>query len=187
MSCVAATSVPRVAPRAADARRRRADRVASRTRSGIKATTAEASAVDVGSIEDAWIAGSLERCAVGGGVQGLREGAVSRLATSRMPTQRVEEYRFTDLAPLVAAQVATGKEAAHLLVGEAARLQDVQSLASHARRLARLGVAREEERAAAAYARAGDQIEARRDGAADGRLYLLDHREQVAPTHAATV
>lgn len=104
MSCVAATSVPRVAPRAADARRRRADRVVSRTRSGIKATTAEASAVDVGSIEDAWIAGSLERCAVGGGVQGLREGAVSRLATSRMPTQRVEEYRFTDLAPLVAAK-----------------------------------------------------------------------------------
>jgi|TARA_B110000967_G_scaffold56952_1_gene58405 Fe-S cluster assembly protein SufD len=106
MSCVATSSVPRVAPRAANARRARADRVARRTSScGLgrpAATTAEASVVDVASIEDAWIAGSLERCAVGEGVvKGLREGALARLATARMPNQRIEEYRFTDLAPLV--------------------------------------------------------------------------------------
>ena len=96
MSCVASAAASRVAPRvpAADGARRR-DRVsrgARRPGARPMATTAEAASVDVAAIEDAWIAGSLERCAVGEGVAGLREGALARLAAARMPTQRVEDY-----------------------------------------------------------------------------------------------
>ena len=40
--------------------------------------------------------GASIECAVGEGVAGLREGALARLAAARMPTQRVEDYRFTD-------------------------------------------------------------------------------------------
>ena len=116
MSCVASAAASRVAPRvsAADGARRR-DRVsrgARRPGARPMATTAEAASVDVAAIEDAWIAGSLERCAVGEGVAGLREGALARLAAARMPTQRVEDYRFTDLAPLVAAKPAAADPAA---------------------------------------------------------------------------
>lgn len=115
MSCVASSAASRVAPRvsAADGARRR-DRVPRGARRGARpmATTAEAASVDVAAIEDAWIAGSLERCAVGEGVAGLREGALARLAHARMPTQRVEDYRFTDLAPLVAAKPAAADPAA---------------------------------------------------------------------------
>jgi len=116
MSCVASAAASRVAPRvsAADGARRR-DRVsrgARRPGARPMATTAEAASVDVAAIEDAWIAGSLERCAVGEGVAGLREGALARLAHARMPTQRVEDYRFTDLAPLVATKPAAADPAA---------------------------------------------------------------------------
>ena len=116
MSCVASAAASRVAPRvsAADGARRR-DRVsrgARRPGARPMATTAEAASVDVAAIEDAWIAGSLERCAVGEGVAGLREGALARLAAARMPTQRVEDYRFTDLAPLVTAAPAAADPAA---------------------------------------------------------------------------
>jgi Fe-S cluster assembly protein SufD len=114
MSCVASAAASRVAPRvsAADGARRR-DRVSRGARRGARpmATTAEAASVDVAAIEDAWIAGSIERCAVGDGVAGLREGALARLAHARMPTQRVEDYRFTDLAPLVAAKPAAADPA----------------------------------------------------------------------------
>ena len=65
--------------------------------------TAEA-AVDVSTVEDKWIAGSLERCAPASGVAALRDAALANLAHARMPTQRVEEYRFTDLALLVTAK-----------------------------------------------------------------------------------
>ena len=114
MSCVASAAASRVAPRvpAADGARRR-DRVsrgARRPGARPMATTAEAASVDVAAIEDAWIAGSLDRCAVGEGVAGLREGALARLAAARMPTQRVEDYRFTDLAPLVGAMLAGGAD-----------------------------------------------------------------------------
>ena len=114
MSCVASAAASRVAPRvsAADGARRR-DRVPRGARCGARpmATTAEAASVDVAAIEDAWIAGSIERCAVGDGVAGLREGALARLAHARMPTQRVEDYRFTDLAQLVAAKPAAADPA----------------------------------------------------------------------------
>ena len=69
----------------------------------VAAVTAEA-AVDVSTVEDKWIAGSLERCAPASGVAALRDAALANLAHARMPTQRVEEYRFTDLAPLVTAK-----------------------------------------------------------------------------------
>lgn len=116
MSCVASAAASRVAPRvpAADGahRRDRVSRGARRPGARPMATTAEAASVDVAAIEDAWIAGSLDRCAVGEGVAGLREGALARLAAARMPTQRVEDYRFTDLAPLVGAQPAAADPAA---------------------------------------------------------------------------
>lgn len=69
----------------------------------VAAVTAEA-VVDVSTVEDKWIAGSLERCAPASGVAALRDAALANLAHARMPTQRVEEYRFTDLAPLVTAK-----------------------------------------------------------------------------------
>jgi len=74
-------------------------RRAPRTATGAVAS-ADAS-VDVAKVEDAWIAGSLERCASGAGVEALRSDAIASLARARVPNSRVEDYRFTDLAPLI--------------------------------------------------------------------------------------
>ena len=82
------------------------------------AATAEASA-EVAAIEDKWIAGSVERCSGGAGVDALRDAALARLAHARMPTSRVEEYRFTDLAPLVTASPVAADPAARDAVDDA--------------------------------------------------------------------
>ena len=82
------------------------------------AATAEASA-EVAAIEDKWIAGSVERCSGGAGVDALRDAALARLAHARKPTSRVEEYRFTDLAPLVTASPVAADPAARDAVDDA--------------------------------------------------------------------
>ena len=82
------------------------------------AATAEASA-EVAAIEDKWIAGSVERCSGGAGVDALRDAALARLAHARMPTSRVEEWRFTDLAPLVTASPVAADPAARDAVDDA--------------------------------------------------------------------
>jgi Fe-S cluster assembly protein SufD len=73
----------------------------------------------VAAIEDKWIAGSVERCSGGAGVDALRDAALARLAHARMPTSRVEEYRFTDLAPLVTASPVAADPAARDAVDDA--------------------------------------------------------------------
>eukprot|EP00227_Mantoniella_beaufortii_P020361 CAMPEP_0197580608 /NCGR_PEP_ID=MMETSP1326-20131121/4355_1 /TAXON_ID=1155430 /ORGANISM="Genus nov. species nov., Strain RCC2288" /LENGTH=515 /DNA_ID=CAMNT_0043144391 /DNA_START=98 /DNA_END=1645 /DNA_ORIENTATION=+ len=87
-----------------------------RRRAAVVATgavmAASDAAVEVARAEDKWIAGSIERCAVGAGVQALREQGMTQLAHARVPTSRVEEWRFTDLAPLATAQPVAADPAA---------------------------------------------------------------------------
>lgn len=93
-------------------------RRAPRTATGAVAS-ADAS-VDVAKVEDGWIAGSLERCASGAGVEALRSRAIESLARARVPNSRVEDYRFTDLAPLLTSKPVAADPAAATRVDAAA-------------------------------------------------------------------
>ena len=93
-------------------------RRAPRTATGAVAS-ADAS-VDVAKVEDAWIAGSLERCASGAGVEALRSRAIESLKRARVPNSRVEDYRFTDLAPLLTSKPVAADPAAASSVDAAA-------------------------------------------------------------------
>ena len=98
--------------RGANARR------APRTATGALAS-ADAS-VDVTKVEDKWIAGSLERCGAGAGLDALRPDAITSLAQARVPNSRVEDYRFTDLAALVTTKPVAADAAAGDAVDAAA-------------------------------------------------------------------
>ena len=98
--------------RGANARR------APRTATGAVAS-ADAS-VDVTKVEDKWIAGSLERCGAGAGLDALRPDAITSLAQARVPNSRVEDYRFTDLAALVTTKPVAADAAAGDAVDAAA-------------------------------------------------------------------
>ena len=93
-------------------------RRAPRTATGAVAS-ADAS-VDVAKVEDGWIAGSLERCASGAGVEALRSRAIESLARARVPNSRVEDYRFTDLVPLLVSKPVAADPAAATRVDAAA-------------------------------------------------------------------
>lgn len=93
-------------------------RRAPRTATGAVAS-ADAS-VDVAKVEDGWIAGSLERCASGAGVEALRSRAIESLKRARVPNSRVEDYRFTDLAPLLTSKPVAADPAAASSVDAAA-------------------------------------------------------------------
>ena len=90
-------------------------RRAPRTATGAVAS-ADAS-VDVAKVEDGWIAGSLERCASGAGVEALRSRAIESLKRARVPNSRVEDYRFTDLAPLLTSKPVAADPAAERRAG----------------------------------------------------------------------
>jgi Fe-S cluster assembly protein SufD len=76
--------------------------------------------VDVAKVEDKWIAGSLERCGAGAGLDALRPDAIVSLAQARVPNSRVEDYRFTDLAALVTTKPVAADAAAGDAVDAAA-------------------------------------------------------------------
>lgn len=67
-------------------------------------------------VEDAWIRGTLDAASAPAPPQlaGLRGACRSALATVRMPTTRQEAWRFTDVAPLLAAPLAAAPASAAL-------------------------------------------------------------------------
>jgi Fe-S cluster assembly protein SufD len=73
---------------------------------------AAAAAAPAARAEDRWIAGALEALAGAAPVdtpaplRALRDSCAAALATARMPTTKAEEWRFTDLSPLLARALA---------------------------------------------------------------------------------
>ncbi|EFJ51036.1 iron-sulfur cluster assembly protein [Volvox carteri f. nagariensis] len=63
-------------------------------------SAAVASAIQVAP-EDKWLARTVKDVATPPGLVTLREASTGALATLRMPTTRNEEYRFTDISPLL--------------------------------------------------------------------------------------
>jgi|UniRef100_A0A7R9Y182 Fe-S cluster assembly protein SufD len=104
MSARVSSATPRAAAAAKFVAGSRRRTTTSSSRVATRRVAAAATAAEASTIEDKWIAGSVERCAIGAGVESLRAGAVTQLARARMPTSRAEEFRFTDLAPLLTKQ-----------------------------------------------------------------------------------